>query len=206
MARYRGPKNRLARRESIDLGLKTVGSLGHTQLLRRLNVAPGQHGSRGRKKVSEFGLQLREKQRAKRIYGILEKQFRKYFEKARKTHGATGTMLLQLLERRLDNVVYRLGFVPTRNAARQLVTHGHIVVNEKKVSIPSYQVRTDELIGVKQKSLEIPIVKKLLEEKNITIPAWLSRQGPIGKITRLPTRDDIGSDLNEQLIVEFYSR
>lgn len=206
MARYIGPKNRLARREGIDLDLKTVGSGAHTSLLRRLNIPPGQHAGRGRRKISEFALQLREKQRARRIYGILEKQFKRYFKQARKTQGATGAMLLTLLERRLDNVVYRLKLAPTRAAARQLIAHGHVFVDGNKVTIPSFQVRKDQVVTLKEQSLELPIIKKLLEEKDLTLPVWLTRQGPAGKIMRLPERDDIDTELNEQLIVEYYSR
>ncbi|MBM3283910.1 30S ribosomal protein S4, partial [Candidatus Gottesmanbacteria bacterium] len=137
MARYTGPRNRLARREGADLGLKTPGSAAQSSLLRRLKIIPGKHAQRRIRKLSDYGLQLREKQKAKRIYGIMEKQFRKYFEKASKEKGNTGEMLLTLIERRLDNVLYRLGLAPTRAAARQFITHGHILVNEKKVNIPS---------------------------------------------------------------------
>lgn len=206
MARYTGPKNRLARRETVDLGLKTIGSVGHTSLLRRINSPPGQHGAKGRRKFSEFALQLREKQRARRTYGVLEKQFRRYFAQARKTQGATGAMLLQALERRLDNTLYRLGLAPTRASARQLISHGHVLVDGKKVSIPSYQVEKEQVISVKPESLELPIVKKLLDEKNPTIPTWLLREGPMGKVIRRPEREDLDLNINEQLIVEFYSR
>lgn len=206
MARYTGPKNRLSRRENIDLGLKTAGTNGHARLLRRLNVPPGQHGAKGRRKISSYGLQLREKQRAKTMYGVMERQFRRYFSQAIKKRGATGEVLLQLLETRLDNVVYRLGFAPTRAAARQLVSHGHVRINTKKVQIPSYQVSEDAIVSLKEKSMEMPVVKELLANKEPLIPAWLSRQGPVGKVIGLPKRQDIDVLLNEQLIVEFYSR
>lgn len=206
MARYTGPKNRLARAEGIDLGLKTPGSHTHAQLMRRLNIPPGQHGARGKRKTSEYGLQLREKQRARRMYGILERQFRNYFEQASQAHGQTGEKLLELLERRLDNVVYRLGLAPTRTAARQFVTHGHVLVNGKRVNIPSYQLRIEEVVSLSQKGTNIPVVKELLGQKNPIIPGWLTRSGPAGKIERNPNRDEIEVSINEQLIVEFYSR
>lgn len=206
MARYTGPKNRLSRRAGIDLGLKTVGSHAHNQLLRRLNITPGQHGPKGTKKVSDFGQQLREKQRARLMYGLLERQFRKYFEQASQKRGATGEMLLQLLERRLDNVIYRLGFAPTRAAARQLISHGHVMVKGEKITIPSYQTSEDEKISLKVKSVEIPAIKAILEQKNPIIPAWLKRDGNVGMVVRMPNRDEMEIDINEQLIVEYYSR
>ena len=206
MARYTGPKNRLSRRAGIDLGLKTVGSHAHNQLLRRLNLIPGQHGPKGMKKISDFGQQLREKQRARLMYGLLERQFRKYFEQATHKKGATGEMLLQLLERRLDNVIYRLGFAPTRAAARQLVSHGHVMVMGKKMTIPSYQTSADEKITLKDKTIEIPAIKAVVEQKNPIIPGWLKREGTAGVIVRMPNRDEMEIDINEQLIVEYYSR
>lgn len=206
MARYTGPKNRLARREGIDLGLKSVGSQAHASLLKRLNVPPGQHGPRGRRKVSDFGLQLREKQKVKRMYGVLERQFRKNFERARKWKGNTGEKLLEFLERRLDNVVYRLGLSPTRALARQLVGHRHVLVNGKLVNIPSYLVKQDQVISLTSIGANIPAVKKLLDDKTFTPADWLARQGPAGKIARLPIRADVKEDINEQLIVEHYSR
>lgn len=206
MARYTGPKNRLARREGIDLGLKTVGTKAHATLLKRLNVPPGQHGAKGKRKTSDYGLQLREKQKVKHMYGVLERQFRNNFEKAKTWKGNTGDKFLELLERRLDNAVYRLGLAPTRTSARQFVTHGHILVSGKKVSIPSYTVNTEDIITLKSKSLEMPLVKKQLEDKTYKPAAWLERKGPVGKIVRLPLREDITDDINMQLIVEHYSR
>jgi len=206
MARYTGPKNRLARREGIDLGLKTVGSHAHAELLRRLAIPPGQHGPKGKRKISGFGTQLREKQKVKHMYGVLEKQFRKNFELAKKTKGNTGEKLVEFLERRLDNVLFRLNLAPTRTSARQLVGHGHILVNGAKVTIPSYRVTINDVITIKPKSTEIPIVKKLLDEKDPQVAAWLERKGPAGKVIRLPERADVQEDMNEQLIVEFYSR
>ena len=206
MARYTGPKNKLARREGIDLGMKTVGSKAHANLLKRLTVIPGQHGVKGRRKVSDYGIQLREKQKTRRFYGVLERQFRKYLEIARKVKGNTGEALLRQLERRLDNVVYRLGLAPTRAAARQLVSHRHVLVNNKRLSIPSYQVEIDEMISLSTKGMNVPAVKKLLEEKNPVLPGWLERKGPLGKILKLPERSDVDADINEQLIVEYYSQ
>ena len=206
MARYTGPKNRLARREGMDLGMKTVGSKSHASLLKKLNVPPGIHGPKGKRKTSDFGTQLREKQKVKRMYGVLERQFRKNFEQAKKLKGNTGDTLLEFMERRLDNVVYRMGMAPTRASARQFVTHGHVMINGKKVSIPSYLTRAEEVITLKAKALEIPAIKKQIEDKGYKPPMWLERQGPVGKIVRLPLRQDITEDINVQLIVEHYSR
>ncbi|KKP59825.1 MAG: 30S ribosomal protein S4 [Candidatus Gottesmanbacteria bacterium GW2011_GWA1_34_13] len=207
MSRYTGPKNRLARREGIDLGLKTSGSKAHASLLRRLNVPPGQHGPKGsRRKPSDYSFQLREKQKAKRFYGIGEKQFRNYYLKAVKIKGNTGEHLLTYLESRLDNIVYRLNLAPTRTMARQLTSHRHVLVNDKILSIPSYQVKAGDVISLKPKSMNIPAVKKLIDEKNLLTPKWLERKGPVGKMVRLPERTEIDLEVNEQLIVEFYSR
>lgn len=206
MARYTGPKNRLARREGIDLGLKTVGTKAHANLLKRLGVPPGMHGSKGRRKLSDFGEQLREKQRVKRLYGVLERQFRRIYARARKWRGNTGEKLLEFLERRLDNVMYRGGLAPTRGASRQYVSHGHVLVNGKKITIPSYEVAASDVITLGTKGLEIPAVKKLLEASPEQLPQWLERKGPVGKVARLPERSDIKEDINEQLIVEHYSR
>jgi len=205
MGRYRGPKNKLARREEVDLELKTPGSSAQAALLRRLNIPPGIQPSKKRKKVSDYVLQLREKQKVKRIYGLLEKQFKKYFLTASKKKTAIGTELLKLLEKRLDNVVYRLGFSPTRSAARQLIAHGHVLVNDKKVTIPSYQTDKGVIITLKEKSFKIPAVKKMLAEKK-PLPSWLVKKGPVGKVIAAPKREDIRADIDEQLIIAFYSR
>src|SRR3989344_4148898 len=194
MARYTGPKNRLSRREGIDLGLKTPGSHAHGELLKRLKITPGIHGQKRKRKPSDVGIQLREKQKVKRIYGILEKQFKKYFTIATRDRRNTGEALLTILERRLDNVVYRLHLAPTRNSARQFVTHGHIQVNDKKVGIPSYQVSPGDVVSVKPKMLENPLIKKMLEIKDYQLSPWLNRKGPLGKIVRIPKRDDIMED------------
>ncbi|MBI2617359.1 30S ribosomal protein S4 [Candidatus Gottesmanbacteria bacterium] len=206
MARYRGPRNRLARREGIDLGLKTVGSAAHAALLRRLKILPGQHGQKGSRKMSDYGRQLREKQKVKRVYGIAEHQFKKYFLQASRERANTGEQMLSFLERRLDNVIYRLGFAPTRTSARQYVSHGHVFVDGKKVTIPSFQVEKGMVVTLRPTIMETPVVKKLLEEKNPNISPWLAREGPAGKVVRFPQRVDITDDINEQLIIEFYSR
>lgn len=206
MARYTGPKNRLARREGIDLGLKTVGTKAHANLLKRLGVPPGMHGAKGRRKISGFGEQLREKQRVKRLYGVLERQFRRIYARARKWRGNTGEKLLEFLERRLDNTLYRAGLAPTRTSARQFVSHGHVSVNGKRITIPSYEVQAYDVITLGAKGLEIPAVKKLLATAPDQLPEWIERKGPVGRIGRLPLRSDIKEDVNEQLIVEYYSR
>jgi len=199
MSRYIGPKNKLSRREGMDL-------FGKGNKLRRATIPPGQHGPKGSRRPSDYGVRLREKQKTRRIYGTIEKQFRGYFEKAKKVPGKTGEVLLQLLETRLDNVVYRLGFTPTRFMARQLVSHGHILVDGKKLDIPSYQVKVGQLIALSEKALSIPQVKLRLENPEILPPAWLSRQAHVGKVSTLPNREAIDTPINEQLIVEFYSR
>src|SRR3989338_7142849 len=204
MARYTGPKFRLDRREGVNLFLKGERSLGPKHPIERKGaIAPGQHGPKGsHRKVSEYGTQLRAKQRVKRMYGVLEKQFSKYFSLADKKSGPTGELLLQLLESRLDNVVYRLGLAVSRNQARQLVTHGHIVVNDHKVNIPSYGVKPGDKITVKSK-----IGEYLADEKNkITTPEWLERKNLNGKVLRYPAREEMDPTIDEQLIVEYYSR
>lgn len=206
MARDTGPKNRLARREGIDLGLKTVGSKAHASMLRRLSIVPGSHGVRGRRKISDYGHQLREKQKVKRTYGLLERQFRKVFDRAKKWRGNTGEKLLEFMERRMDNTVYRLGFAPTRGLSRQMVTHGHVLVNGKKLSIPSALVSVGDVITLSSRGLTIPAVQKVLEDAAYKPPEWLARKGPAGQIARLPVRSDVHEDINEQLIVEYYSR
>lgn len=206
MARYTGPKNRLARKENLDLGLKTIGSKSHANLLKRLNVPPGMHGAKGRRKLSDFGTQLREKQKVKRLYGVLERQFRKAFDRAKKWKGNTGEKLLEFMERRLDNAIYRVGFAPTRAMSRQLVSHGHVIIDGEKVTIPSYLVTPHEVLTLRQKAMEIPAVKKMLDDKAFHTPEWMERKGPVGKVLRLPVRTDVTEDINEQLIVEHYSR
>lgn len=200
MARYTGPKRRLSRREGLALFAKDAKALE-----KKGAIAPGQHGLGRRRRLSEYGLQLREKQKAKRLYGILEKQFKKYFDEASKVKGATGLALLQILETRLDNAVYLLGFAKSRNGARQLVSHGHIKVDGKKVNIPSFQVKKDQTIEISEEMRDNTQVKKSLEEAS-TLPEWLDRKATIGKVLRIPERDEMEQSIDEQLIVEFYSR
>ncbi len=200
MARYTGPKRRLSRREGLPLFAKDAKALE-----RKGAVPPGQHGARMRRRVSEYGLQLREKQKAKRLYGILEKQFKGIVQRASKVKGATGLSLLQILETRLDNIVYRLGFSKSRAGARQLVSHGHIAVSDKKVSLPSYNVRVGQTIAILPKLRDNTQVKKSLEEAE-QAPEWLDRKAVVGKVLRLPNREEMEQSVDEQLIVEFYSR
>lgn len=199
MARYTGPKHRISRREGVNL----TGTTSAT-LQRRLNVPPGGIGRRRR--MSEYGLRLRAKQRVKRQYGVLERQFRRYVEEARRMAGPTGENLLQLLERRLDNVVYRLGFARTRPMARQLVSHGHVLVNEKKLNIPSAQVRPGDVVKLGPKALQIPVVQEELESGRTVVPPWLAREDGVGRVVGLPRREDVEPDIREDLVIEFYSR
>jgi len=201
MARYLGPKHKHCRREGVPL-------CGNPKCpVARNPNPPGQHGQKRRRKISSYGEQLREKQKAKRTFGVLEKQFRRYVKKAQKKKGKTGETILQLLETRLDNVIYRLGLAPTRRMARQLVSHTHVLIDEQKVDIPSYSVKPGQIITLKPKSLEIPVVKKNLQAtKNDSMPAWLEKKGPVGRIKRLPNREEMDQNINEQLIVEYYSR
>lgn len=200
MARYTGPKRRLSRREGLPLFGKDIKALE-----RKGALPPGQHGLRGRRRLSEYGLQLREKQKAKRFYGILEKQFKNLVMQASKVKGATGLSLLQALETRLDNVVYRLGFAKSRPQARQMVSHGHIKVMDRKTTIPSYTVRVSQTIAISDKFRDNTQVKKSLEETE-TLPEWLDRKAIVGKVLRMPKREEMEQSIDEQLIVEYYSR
>lgn len=200
MARYTGPKRRLSRREGIALFAKDLKAME-----KKGAVPPGQHGLGRRRRISEYGAQLREKQKAKRIFGLLERQFKRYFEEASKVKGATGLTLLQTLETRLDNAVYRLGFAQSRNFARQIVSHGHIKVNDKKVTIPSFKVGINQTIAISDKLRDNTQVKKSLEEST-TLPGWLERKATVGKVLRIPEREEMEQSINEQLIVEYYSR
>lgn len=205
--RYTGPKNRIARREGIDLGLKTPGSKSHARLLKKLNVLPGQHGTRGRRKVSERGIQLREKQKLRFMFGLTEKQLKNYFGKAREKKGNTALHLSQYLEKRLDNVVFRLGLAPTRAASRQLINHGHVSVNDKKVRVASYQLRVgDKVSFIKDKSAKIPYIKAALENKDLMIPSWVEKKAIVGRLAAEPTLDEIAKQINLRLIIEYYSR
>ncbi|MCL4363664.1 30S ribosomal protein S4, partial [Patescibacteria group bacterium] len=169
--KYTGPKNRLARRVGMDLGLKTLGSKSNTRLLNKLNITPGQQGARKKRKVSERGVQLSEKQKLRYIFGVTEKQLKNYFKKASVKKGNTALYLSEYLERRLDNVVYRLGLAPTRAASRQLVVHGHVAVDDKKMAVPSYQVKVGEKVSfLFDKTAKIPYIEKALNNKEIFIP------------------------------------
>lgn len=205
--RYTGPKNRLSRREGLDLGMKTPGSKSHAQLLKKLNVLPGQHGTRGRRKVSDTGKQLREKQKLRFMWGVTEGQMAKYFAHAKKKKGNTGSHLCAYLEKRLDNSLYRLGFAPTRAMARQLVTHKHIKVNDRIVNIPSYELRPGDVITfAKEHTLKIPAVESSVSKKDAIIPAWLEKQGTAGKMVAEPTSELIEKMINLRLVIEYYSR
>jgi small subunit ribosomal protein S4 len=209
MARYIGPVCRLCRREGMKLFLKGERCYTEKCAIEKRNFPPGQHGKMRRAKLAGYGLQLREKQKVKRIYGVLEDQFRRYFETAERTRGITGETLLQLLERRLDNVVYRLGFATSRPQARQLVRHGHFMVNGKKVDIPSYSVREGDVVSVLARTQKNPTFEHALEEvKGRGIPAWLSFDATTiaGRVLSMPTREQINLPVQEQLIVELYSK
>lgn len=209
MARYTGPVCRLCRREGLKLFLKGERCYTGKCAIDRRAYAPGQHGQSRAKKPTDYGLQLREKQKARRMYGVMENQFRRYFETAARKKGATGENLLSLLERRLDNVVFHLGFASSRPEARQLVNHGHFTINGKKVDIASYSVRLGEVIAVKESSKSSPRMKQLLENSGSrTIPGWLSldSNAASGTVIALPTREDIQLPIQEHLIVEKYSR
>jgi small subunit ribosomal protein S4 len=201
MARYTGPKNKQARQVGEDLDLKSNA----IKTAKRVNIRPGQHGAKGRRKLSDFGVQLKEKQKLKYIYGILEKQLRRSYKEASKSTTATGDTLMSLLERRLDNVVYRLGWAPTRAMARQLVSHGHVTVNAKKMDIPSYQVVVGDAVQLKPSATSIPAVSALLADEKAT-PEWLKRKATVGTVARLPERSDIAESVETQLVVEYYSR
>ena len=201
MGRYTGPKNKLSRREGVDL----FGNGGES-LQRRLDQPPGMHGRYWRRRrQSAYEQQLREKQKVKRMYGMREKQFRRFFHMAERTEGLTGEALLKLIERRLDNVVYRLGWARTRPQARQFVTHGHIKVDGQRVNIPSYIVDPEEVISLKNKIMKSPDVQELLDSGR-PVPAWLQTDGGVGRILREPAREEIDAMIDEQMIVEFYSR
>ena len=200
MARYTGPKHKLARREGVNILDKQSASLQ-----RRLNVPPGVHGRKGKRRPSEFGTQLREKQKAKATYGVLERQFAKMVRTVERQKGDTGELLLSLLETRLDNVVYRLGFAKTRFMARQMVSHGHVSVNDKKITIPSYQVQPDDVIMVSAKIQKNPDIAKLLAEKK-ELAGFIKREGTAGKLVRMPKKEDIDVPFNTQQIIEYYSR
>lgn len=201
MARYTGPKTRIARKFGEAI-------FGPDKVLSKKNYPPGQHGANKRRKTSEYGIQLREKQKAKYTYGVLEKQFRNLFEKASRTKGIKGEVLLQLLEARLDNVVYRLGMAPTRAAARQLVSHKHIIVDGKVVNIPSFSVKPGQIVGVREKAKSLEVIADVLSGFNHSKYPWIEwdEASKSGKFLHLPERADIPENIKEQLIVELYSK
>jgi small subunit ribosomal protein S4 len=207
MGRYTDAVCRLCRREGMKLYLKGEKCYTEKCPVHKRPVPPGMHGQ-GRRKLSEFGVRLREKQKLRRIYGVYETQFKTYFQQAAKTKGVTGVRLLQLLEGRLDNVVYRLGFATARKEARQMVRHGHIAVNGRKVSIPSYQVRVGDVIGPTGRGKDHPRVKELAATGLRTLPSWLefSTERVEGRVLAMPAREEIDVPVQEQLIVEYYSR
>ncbi len=201
MARYTGPRTKIARKFGEAI-------FGPDKVLSKKNYPPGQHGNTRKRKTSEYGTQLREKQKAKYTYGVLEKQFRNLFEKASRSKGITGQVLLQLLESRLDNIVFRLGIAPTRAAARQLVSHRHIVVDGKVVNIPSYTVKPGQLVGVREKSKSLEVIASALAGFNHSKYPWMEwdQASMCGKLLHLPERADIPENIKEQLIVELYSK
>jgi len=208
MARYRGPVEKLERRLGVSLALKGERRLAGKSALDKRPYAPGQHGQR-RTKISEYGLQLREKQKAKFMYGISEKQFRRLFSDANKAEGNTGTNLILLIERRLDNVAYRMGFATTRRFSRQLVTHGHVLVNGRKVDIPSYRVKAGDKIEIREKSKNNPQIVRALELTAQTgIVPWvdIDTNKAFGIFTRIPDREEVVIPIEERLIVELYSK
>lgn len=201
MARYTGPKTKIARKFGDAI-------YGADKSFERKNYPPGFHGAnKKRRKTSEYGLQLKEKQKAKYTYGVLEKQFANLFNKAQRSKGVTGEVLLQLLESRLDNVVYRLGIAPTRSAARQLVSHRHITVNDTLVNISSYLLRTGDIVGVREKSKSLEVISESLESRRVSV-SWLEWDGAqmTGKYMNKPEREEIPENIKEQLIVELYSK
>ncbi len=208
MARYRGPVERIERRLGVSLALKGERRLAGKSALERRPYPPGQHGQR-RTKISEYGLQLREKQKAKYMYGVLEKQFRNLFKEANRMEGNTGENLVKLLEQRLDNVVYRMGFATTRRFARQLVNHGHVLVDGKRVNIPSYRVKPGQKIEIREKSKNNPQIQRSIELTNQTgIVPWVDvdKEKLFGIFTRVPEREEVEIPVEERLIVELYSK
>ena len=208
MARYRGPVEKIERRFGVSLALKGERRLSGKSALDKRSYPPGQHGQR-RAKISEYGMQLREKQKAKFMYGISEKQFRNLFKEANAQAGNTGENLIKLLERRLDNVVYRMGFATTRRFARQLVSHGHVLVDGKKVNIPSYRVKAGQKIEIKEKSKNNPQIKRAIELTSQTgIVPWIDvdKDKVFGIFTRIPEREEVQIPIEERMIVEFYSK
>ena len=209
MAKYTGPSCRQCRREGVKMFLKGDRCFSDKCAIVRRSTIPGQHGAARRGMMKNYGLQLREKQKAKRYYGVLEKQFRNYYDKANATEGMTGENLLKLIERRLDNVIYRMGFAESRRDARQLVRHGHFTLNGNKANIPSQIVKLGDEIAVKETSKSLPKFKSLIENiDNKKNPQWLdvNKTNYTAKVVSLPTRDDVDFEIQENLIVELYSK
>ncbi len=207
MARYTGPRCKLMRREGLDLSLLSGKKSADVKC--KLNVKPGQHGAKSTGKSSDFGIQLREKQKIRRMYGILERQFRRYFAEASRIKGSTGENLLQLLESRLDNIVFRMGFASTRAEARQLVSHKAILVNNKSVNIPSYIAKSGDIVTVKEKSRTQVRIQEALESlEQIGFPNWVEMnvKQMSGVFRNMPDRSELSKDINEQLVVEYYSK
>jgi len=208
LARYTGPSCRLCRRERLKLFLKGERCYSEKCAVDRREYPPGQHGQ-NRKKFSDYEIQLREKQKVKRIYGVMDKQFRKYFEEASRQKGITGENLLLILERRLDNMVYRMGFASSRNEARQLIKHNHFGVNGRRVNVPSFLLKTGDVVELKEKSRNIARIQESLEGvSRRSIPRWLEvdKDNLRGKVISLPAREELTMPINEHLIVEFYSK
>ncbi len=200
MARYTGPKHKLSRREGVNLTGKVSQSLD-----RRIGIPPGSQGRRGRRRMSEYGIQLREKQKLKRIYGLLEKQFSNYVAEASRLPGNTEDVLVQLLESRLDNIVYRLGFTQTRAQARQYVSHGHVQVNGERITIPSYRVKEGDVVTLRPKLAQVEVVQAKLAEEDHTLD-FVQRDKAQGKVLRMPTREEVSNPVDYALVIEFYSR
>lgn len=209
MGRYIDASCRLCRRERQKLFLKGTKCFTEKCPVERRGYPPGQHGQSRRQKISEYGVQLREKQKIRRQYGLMERQFRNYFEKALRQTGRTGETLVKMLESRLDNVVYRLGFAPSRKAARQLISHGHLLVNGKAVNIPSFQLRAGDVVQIQEKSKKLDVIHSSMKRmKDSTMLPWLSldKAGMSGTFLNVPERADVPLNANEQLIVELYSK
>ncbi|HSB32304.1 MAG TPA: 30S ribosomal protein S4 [Candidatus Sulfobium mesophilum] len=208
MARYTGPQCRLCRRETEKLFLKGDRCFTEKCAVERRQYPPGQHGQR-RGKLSDYGVQLREKQKVRNTYGVLEKQFRKYFHKAERKKGVTGEVLLQFLETRMDNIVHRMGFAPNRNSARQLVRHGHFLINGRDVNVPSFNVHVGDIVEVRTSSRDLDTIKDSISRvEQRGIPSWVEMdfQNFKGKVLQIPSREDIQLTAQEQLIVELYSK
>lgn len=205
--RHIGPKNRLARRQGIDLELKTFGSKSQNRLTRMVSIPPGQHGANTRRKLSESGRQLREKQKLRFMFGLTEKKLESYFLVAKRFKGNTGKKLCEIIETRLDNVLFRAGFAPTRASARQLVNHGHVLVNGKKNSIPSYLVKQNDVINfAKAETAKIPYIETSIDRKEYVVPSWILREGPKATVAATPSSETLEKQVNLRLIIEYYSK